>query len=157
MAINSQLTGGRNMRRFFKTTTVALAFMLCLTGMVMSGTAFAERCVDNGDGTVTDNITGLMWEKATAGRMDWDAAMSYASGLTLGEYSDWKLPNGNELLGLNNSPCKNMMEVVLNWYWSSTTYSDSPDRAWLVGLYDGDVNASFKSSSYYVRAVRGAQ
>ncbi|MFW5767788.1 MAG: hypothetical protein ACOCXO_05405, partial [Bacteroidota bacterium] len=63
------------MRIFFRTTTVILALMICMGGLIISGTAFAERCVDNGDGTVTDNATGLMWQKAGAGPMNWDAAM----------------------------------------------------------------------------------
>jgi hypothetical protein len=81
---------GRNiMRKMWRNVfgTAALAFMLCLAGLVMSGTAFADRCVDNGDGTITDNGTGLMWQEATAGKMNWDAAMSYASGLSLGGHS----------------------------------------------------------------------
>ncbi len=44
------------------TITAALAFMLCMTLLVMSGTAFSaglKQCVDNGDGTVTDNNAGL--------------------------------------------------------------------------------------------------
>ncbi len=78
-------------------TTVALAFMLCLTGLVMSGTVLAQQCVDNGDGTVTDKGAGLMWQKATAGPMDWHTAMSYASSLSLGGHSDWRLPSSDEL------------------------------------------------------------
>jgi alkyl sulfatase BDS1-like metallo-beta-lactamase superfamily hydrolase len=46
---------------------MTLAFLFCLTGLIMSGAAFAERCVDNGDGTVTDKGPGLIWQKATAG------------------------------------------------------------------------------------------
>ncbi len=72
------------MRRFFKTTTAALAFMLFMSMLVMSSTAFAERCVDNMDRTVTDNGTGLMWQNDTASSMNWDAARSYASGLSPG-------------------------------------------------------------------------
>lgn len=47
------------MRKMYKNHlgTMVPAFMLCLTMLVMSGTAFAQRCVDNGDGTVTDNNT----------------------------------------------------------------------------------------------------
>ena len=37
----------------------ALAFMLCLTGLVMSGEAQAQRFTDNGNGTVTDTVTNL--------------------------------------------------------------------------------------------------
>lgn len=103
------------------TTIVTVALMLCLTGLVMSGTAFADRCVDNGDGTITDNGAGLMWQKATDGRMNWNDAMSYASGLSLGGHSGWRLPNKDELVGLYNSECKNLMNVRSVRYWSSTT------------------------------------
>jgi len=65
-------------RHFFE--TAILAFMLCLTGLVMSGTSYAQQCVDNGDGTVTDNDTGLMWQKDSAGPMDWDAAHGLGCG-----------------------------------------------------------------------------
>ncbi len=135
----------------------AMAVTLCLAGLVMSGTALAQQCVDNGDGTVTDKGAGLMWQKATAGRMNWDAAMSYASGLSLGGHSGWRLPNINELEGLYRSPCKDMMEVVSNSYWSSTTGADYTSLAWLVGLSGGYVVYGHKSDSWYVRAVRAGQ
>ena len=139
---------------------VAMAAMLCLAGLVISGTVFAEQCVDNGDGTVTDNGTGLMWQKATAGPMNWDDAMSYASSLSLGGHSGWGLPNKDELYGLYHSPCKSIMEVVsshLSHYWSSTTYADYPHGAWRVSFANGVVSLSNKSNSYYVRAVRAGQ
>jgi hypothetical protein len=54
--------------------------------------------VDNGDGTVTDTATGLMWQQADSGRgMDWAAALSYARSLRLGGRSDWRLPSAKEL------------------------------------------------------------
>ncbi len=133
-------------------TTAALAFMLCLTG-----TAFAQQCVDNGDGTVTDKGAGLMWQKATAGPMDWDAAMSYASSISLGGHSGWWLPNIDELQALYHSPCKSMMEVVPSNYWSSTTNANYTSYAWLVNFHNGYVSGSYKSLSDYVRAVRAGQ
>ncbi|MFO7728638.1 MAG: DUF1566 domain-containing protein [Desulfonatronovibrio sp.] len=136
---------------------VAMAFMLCLAGLVLSGTAFADRCMDNGDGTVTDNGTGLMWQKATAGPMKWDTAMSYASGLSLRGHSGWGLPSRDELSGLFNSPCRNMMDDRKDYYWSSTTYANDTLGAWHVYFYNGNVNVSHKSNSYYVCAVRAGQ
>ncbi len=56
---------------------------------------------DPGDGTVTDRATGLMWQKADAGTpMDWQAALKYASGLSLAGHTDWRLPNAKELQSL---------------------------------------------------------
>ena len=48
--------------------------------------------IDNGDGTVTDTITGLMWQKSDGGEMTIENARTYCSTLTLAGYSDWRLP-----------------------------------------------------------------
>lgn len=54
--------------------------------------------VDNGDQTVTDRATGLMWMKTDSGRgMDWEEALAYAEDATVAGYRDWRLPNAKEL------------------------------------------------------------
>ncbi|PLW93394.1 MAG: hypothetical protein C0592_06295 [Marinilabiliales bacterium] len=54
--------------------------------------------VDNGDGTVTDNATGLMWTKDDNGSgVLWETALSYAEASTTAGYNDWRLPNVKEL------------------------------------------------------------
>jgi hypothetical protein len=54
--------------------------------------------VDNGDGTISDLATGLMWQKADDGSVrDWEESLEYAEGLDLANYSDWRLPNIKEL------------------------------------------------------------
>lgn len=54
--------------------------------------------VDNGDGTITDSATGLMWQKSDSARgMDWKDALQYAENLKMGEHDDWRLPNAKEL------------------------------------------------------------
>lgn len=57
---------------------------------------------ENGDGTVTDNVTGLMWQKADGGEMTWEDAGSYAAALSLGGRSDWRLPSNHELFSVLN-------------------------------------------------------
>ena len=60
---------------------------------------------DNMDGTVTDNVTGLMWEQKTddGGPRDkdntytWKDALAYCESLLLGEHSDWRMPTPKEL------------------------------------------------------------
>jgi hypothetical protein len=53
---------------------------------------------DNGDGTVTDKNTGLMWMKTDSGKpMTWEKALAYAENMTYAGYSDWRLPNAKEL------------------------------------------------------------
>ena len=53
---------------------------------------------DNGNGTVTDKATGLMWTKADSGKtMNWRQALKWAEDLDCGGFSDWRLPNAKEL------------------------------------------------------------
>ena len=57
--------------------------------------------VDNGDGTVTDTATGLMWQAVDSGAtLDWENALSYAENLTLAGHDDWRLPDVKELQGI---------------------------------------------------------
>ena len=54
--------------------------------------------VDNGNGTITDKSTGLMWAQSDgAVKMDWKHALYYAENSTLANFSDWRLPNVKEL------------------------------------------------------------
>lgn len=56
----------------------------------------------NGDGTITDLDTGLMWTQLPAAPMNWNAALNYAENLSLGGYNDWRLPNVKELQTLTD-------------------------------------------------------
>lgn len=55
---------------------------------------------DNGDGTITDNVTGLMWQQDPGEKMTYDQAVAGTSGSTLAGYSDWRLPTIKELYSL---------------------------------------------------------
>ena len=58
------------------------------------------RFSDHDDGTVTDNLTGLMWFKDTQyfeATMNWQNALDACESSELGEHTDWRLPNVNEL------------------------------------------------------------
>jgi hypothetical protein len=55
---------------------------------------------DNGDGTVSDLVTGLMWSQSMGEKVTWDDAVSGAAGFDLGGYDDWRLPTIKELYSL---------------------------------------------------------
>lgn len=99
--------------------------------------------VDNGDGTVTDRATGLMWMQADSGQgMDWEDALDYAEDMNLAGYSDWRLPNAKELQSIVDytrspdttrsaaiDPVFQCLEITNEagqkdyaHYWSSTTH-----------------------------------
>lgn len=67
-------------------------------------------CTDNGDGTITDNITGLMWSKSpdlnndgaidAADKLNYSDALSAAEALSLAGHNDWRIPSTKELYSL---------------------------------------------------------
>lgn len=60
-----------------------------------------NQFVDNGDGTITDKATGLMWLKNdSTTAMTWEKALAYAESMNTAGHSDWRLPNAKELQSL---------------------------------------------------------
>ncbi len=58
---------------------------------------------NNGDGTISDNNTGLMWQEIPIdGKMTWSEAMEYCENLELGGYDDWRLPTADELFSISD-------------------------------------------------------
>jgi hypothetical protein len=131
-------------------------------GEIQAGVAWPmPRFTDNGDGTMTDNLTGLMWTKdanLANGKMTWDQNLDYANNLTLVGYTDWRLPNVNELESLYNASeadnaawlnSQGFSNVQARYYRSSTTTAFYSDNAWVVSMTAGNVGYAFKSNYYY--------
>ena len=56
---------------------------------------------DNNNGTVTDNVTGLMWSRSVDGqKLSLSEAIQKAKDLNLAGYSDWRVPTIKELYSL---------------------------------------------------------
>ncbi len=132
-------------------------------GSLQSGCAPEGRFVDNGDGTVTDTCTNLMWEKAgsSPGKFSWTGALQYCDDLTLGEKDDWHLPNVKELqslvdYGRNNPTIEPVFSADSNYYWTSTSFDADPTKinAWVVNFLNGFVSSAPKTLRTFVRAVR---
>jgi hypothetical protein len=120
---------------------------------------------DNGNGTVTDTSTNLVWQQTgPANTMTWQQALAYCEGLNLGNHTDWRPPTTKELRSLadysRHSPAINTTyfpSARAAFYWSSTTYSSNTSNACGVDYDYGFDNYDGKSNNYYVRAVRGGQ
>ncbi len=65
-----------------------------------SYSGFQPSYTNNGDGTISDNITGLMWARDMGSKMTYFEALQKADTSTLGGYSDWRLPTIKELYSL---------------------------------------------------------
>lgn len=114
----------------------------------------------NGDIIVTDTETGLIWQKNYVSDKTWQQALSYCESLSYAGYSDWRLPDKNELASLVNyrkyKPASDFPDMPSNFFWSSSSVvlSDYSDRSWCVGFNDGGLGNCHRSSSNYVRCVR---
>ena len=115
-------------------------------------------------GTVTDTVTGLVWQQpAASATYAWPAAITYCQDLSLGGVSagGWRLPTRIELLSIVDSTQSNpaMNRVFfpgtpMNWFWSSSPYASNTGSAWLVTSYDGSTAYLGGSYAYQVRCVR---
>jgi len=144
-------------------------------GDIQAGVEWPDpRFKDNMDGTITDNLTGLIWLKdanCLGGTRTWQQALDFANGLEDGECDltdssmegNWYLPNRNQLTSLLDLekflpalPAGHPFMNVMSAYWSSTTDAPFPDLAWWVGL-DGGLPffSDKKDTSRFVTAVRG--
>jgi len=141
-------------------------------GFYRAGCPSEGRFADNGNGTVTDTCTGLMWQKETAdtnedGKIDdsdrrtWCEALAYCEKLSFAGHNDWRLPNVREIqsivdYGRSDPSIDPVFGALPFLYWSSTSGVPNAD-AWNVTFSSGYVNVWDKNSNeIYVRAVRNA-
>jgi hypothetical protein len=154
-------------------------------GALQKGAAWpTPRFTDNGDGTLTDKLTGLIWLKnancssfysgdATGNNSrSWTNALTAAASLSNGfcgltdgsRAGHWRIPTKKELESLIDFknrypalPTGHSFSGVNGLYWVSTTYADYPPNAWCVDLSEGVNNMIDKTSASYVLPVRGGQ
>jgi hypothetical protein len=171
-----------------KRNLMTLSASLLLAVLFLSGGAAAQTCnksivattpdasfTIHKDGTVTHKSTGLMWMRCslgqswdgntcrgTAGSYSWGAALQAADSHAFAGYTDWRLPNKNELETILeercNSPAINeriFPTTPQAHFWSSSPYAGQTSGAWSMGFDYGAVNASVKSGIIHVRLVRG--
>jgi len=125
--------------------------------------------VDNQDGTISDQITGLMWQKIDGGEMTWENAQQYAQDCRLGGHRDWRLPTSIELFSImdhgKHGPAmdsKIFTKTQARYWWSNTTRADDKSKIWVVNT-GGGIGAHAKSETtsaggdrpIHVRCVRG--
>jgi hypothetical protein len=146
--------------------------------------SFANDFVENGDGTTTDNSTGLMWQKVGSSRAKmWKRARTYVKQLNKRQfagYSDWRLPTIEEFASLVEREKVNGVHIDPLFYdkqkmcWSSDKadpfggHTRNPPQIWIVNFAKGKITTAIllsevvpsthSTSEYnYVRAVRGVK
>ncbi|MCD4720894.1 MAG: DUF1566 domain-containing protein, partial [Desulfobacula sp.] len=136
--------------------TAGMVFFLILAGQCLAG------YIDNGDGTITDTDTGLVWLNQTLGSMSFSQALNLCETGTWGNHNDWRLPDRNALQSIVDYSAYDPAIVhsvfagtVSSGYWSSTINMSDPSRAWYVNFQNGVVSYNEAGTNYYVRPVRG--
>lgn len=147
---------------------LAMVVMVVLGAVFLSARGFAAPPAGqfsvNGDGTVSDHVTGLMWQReAPNANFIWEDAVSYCAALDLAGNDDWRLPTVLELrsivdenrvgpaidtsifLGTTNDP-----------FWTATLRAGNADQMWLVGFYEGVVLPSEPELLFNLDGYEGA-
>ena len=123
---------------------------------------------NNGNGTITDTITGLMWQQVDGGEMTFDKATTYANDLVLGGFSDWRMPTVLELHSIlhldKNNPALNttyFTSPTAQYWWSSQKQVNDAAKAWVTNSGGGVGNhpvsetvSAGGAKKFHVRAVR---
>ncbi len=155
-----------------------------LLSWMWTGSVQAAYTVNAAEGTVTDTVTGLIWDQCswgqsgactgTASTHTWSQALGVAvtaNGQNYKGHNDWRLPSLTELRSLVAPAMSNPVISVTaplidttafpatpaNRFWSSTVSAPSPAGAWFVGFGDGYADAGGQSSYGHVRLVRSGQ
>ncbi len=133
----------------------------------------SPRFTDNGDGTVTDNLTGLIWlqDANCFGQNTWANALAASSSLASGSCGltdgssagDWRLPNVRELMSIVDFGQFNpsvpsvhpFTGVQADHYFTSTTIFFGTTEIWNISLVTGFVFNGSKTALNYVWPVRG--
>lgn len=160
------------------TRTITLAAQALLLFALAQPMAAQAALFDNGDGTVTDTVTNLIWDRCSQGQsgancatgsatiMIWAAALTAAVTANTANYkgySDWRVPSKNELESLVDITKATNPVIDLaafpatptsSFYWSSTTYAPDPSMAWDVYFGTGASFADVKTVGGQVRLVR---
>ena len=152
---------GDSYPKYTKTSTLKV---LCVSGNKMEKGVFTSQTINNHI-IVTDSTTSLMWQKEYATGKSWQQALKYCEDSTYAGYSDWRLPNKNELASLSNYDKSSVpysyfpgMPSNYFWFWSSSTCIGDLAAAWGVdfelGVYCKDKT---NAGNLNVRCVRSDQ
>ncbi len=122
----------------------------------------------NGDGTVTDTITRLMWQQYDGGEMTIEDAKNYCDSLSLANYTNWRLPNAYEAFSILNHQFSNPAlnanvfgTSLANYWWTSDKQANDTTKIWATNAGGGIGNhpktetiSAGGIKRFHVRAVR---
>ena len=103
---------------------------------------------DNGDGTVTDNVTGLMWQQNMGSEISYDDAFIKADTMTLGGHTDWRVPTIKELYSLILFTGRVMGPTAIDMFIDTLSFDQPIGDTTITGVRE--IDAQTWSSTQYV-------
>jgi hypothetical protein len=131
---------------------------------VAAGAPNRESYTINGDGTVTDDVTALMWQQASpSSAYTWADAQAYCTSLTLGGHGDWRLATYIEMISIldyaHDLPSIDptaFPATAPTEFWSATPIASTPSNAWEIFFGGGDTGDAPMAEALFPRCVRGS-
>lgn len=143
-------------------------------------TAAIVNFEDHGNGTITDNYTGLMWQRCAVGltgtscatgsiqEMSWDTALQYVDTINTSGgyagYSDWRLPNIKELGTIVEYRCSNpainttiFPNTPSLWFWTLSPDVVNANNSLIISFTDGSNRNEYRPTMHPVRLVRSGK
>ncbi|MEZ9138806.1 MULTISPECIES: DUF1566 domain-containing protein [unclassified Shewanella] len=139
---------------FFDQTTIQKSDHMFVPGNFVRAvrnttTLYDMDYIDNNNGTITDQSTGLMWAKNDSGQqMDWVKALAFADNALLAGYSDWRLPNAKELQSLVDYEKKDLPTINTEFFNVTQTEFKSQQDAYYV--WTSTTQGDFKHTAVYI-------
>lgn len=129
---------------------------------------YAPFYLKNGNGTITDTNTTLMWQQKDGGEMTFEKAQAYVDTLTLGGYTDWRLPSPIEAFSILNMQYTNpaidtsvFTYTLAEYWWTGIKDNKDSQKVWVTNAGGGIGNhpkietiSAGGNKRMHVRAVR---
>ena len=142
------------------------ATQTCRTDLIPASTSNSQL-IDNGNGTITDLKTGLMWKQCLEGvsgsscgrgvpdTFTWQKALQRPGVINnaggFAGYTDWRLPNIKELISLIEEQCA-FPAINLARFPNTPTSADTPTSY----IWSGSPGTAFSDSAWYVNFGNGS-
>jgi hypothetical protein len=124
--------------------------------------------LQNNNTTVYDSVTTLVWQRGDGGEMTFANAQTYCDTLTLGGFTDWRLPSCHELFSIFNHDKPNPAidtnyfgHTLAEYWWSYELQYNDPNKVWVTNAGGGVGNhpktetlSAGGNKRFHVRAVR---
>jgi hypothetical protein len=132
-------------------------YVRCVRGNAIDLSNFVEFAVEYKI-IVKDLKTNFEWAKEAVSGGTWETVLNYCDNLEYAGYSDWRIPNVNELSTLfydrAYQPASNFPGIYSEYYWTASTAVSANSSAWRINMFAGGVDLGMKSEKHFAMCVR---